>query len=464
MTAARANARWSVFALVSGLLFMPVSAWSHTLSEVVRAALAEDPAAKAASEIVRAAAFDLLSLEREFLPRLDLTVDGEAQSYTDDITVSASEERSYGTTARVELAARYVFFDGYQRANRVYRGAARLDGSLFRLLDASETLTLSVVQAYIDVARHQQLLSASDANVARHEEIKGQVDELVDGGRLPTSASFEVEQRLLAARLARLEVRRALSDANARFEIITGIEAHGGFRAPDASGLPGSQARTRQLAVENSFRLRSAETNVRAQEYQLAETLGARLPTISASAGARREWDDFELDGDRGSGFVGVTMTWELFAGGRKAQGAAEQARVREAMARRQLAQREVEEFAALAWNGRENALAQLVLLDVQRNAARRIVTQYTDEFRTGNRNLIDLLDAERSLFNVEFEVISARAALTFSGYRLLAASSRLAAQFGVSPSDIALEPAFEARARSRGPAAIFRTEIKALE
>ncbi|MEM1099899.1 MAG: TolC family protein, partial [Pseudomonadota bacterium] len=208
----------------------------------------------------------------------------------------------------------------------------------------------------------------------------------------------------------------------------------------------------------------SAETEIRAQEYQLAETLGARLPTISASAGARREWDDFELDGDRGSGFVGVTMTWELFAGGRKAQGAAEQARVREAMARRQLAQREVEEFAALAWNGRENALAQLVLLDVQRNAARRIVTQYTDEFRTGNRNLIDLLDAERSLFNVEFEVISARAALTFSGYRLLAASSRLAAHFDVSPSDIALEPAFEARARSRGPAAIFRTEIKALE
>ncbi|MEM1100488.1 MAG: TolC family protein, partial [Pseudomonadota bacterium] len=256
MTAARANARWSVFALVSGLLFVPVSASSHTLSEVVRAALAEDPAAKAASEIVRAAAFDLLSLEREFLPRLDLTVDGEAQSYTDDITVSASDARSYGTTARVELAARYVFFDGYQRANRVYRGAARLDGSLFRLLDASETLTLSVVQAYVDVARHQQLLSASDANVARHEEIKGQVDELVNGGRLPASASFEVEQRLLAARLARLEVRRALSDANARFEIITGIEAHSGFRAPDASGLPGSQARARQLAVENSFRLR----------------------------------------------------------------------------------------------------------------------------------------------------------------------------------------------------------------
>ena len=48
------------------------------------------------------------------------------------------------------------------------------------------------------------------------------VDDLVNAGRLPTSTGFEAEERLLAARMSRLEVQQALHNAaEAVLELLT---------------------------------------------------------------------------------------------------------------------------------------------------------------------------------------------------------------------------------------------------
>lgn len=445
---------------VAVLAFAP-AAFAHSLEETVRIALTTNPAARAANEDVRATALELLRLEEDYLPTVDFSVTSEALTFDDETDIGI--DRGFRTNA--ELSAGVVLFDGYQRANRLYRNAARLDGAILRRLDASETLALSVVQAYLDVVRHVELLAVSDANVARHIGIKRQVDEQVEGGRLAVSAAFEIEERLLAARLARLEVMNALADAQVRFETLTGFEAHDGFFVPQVHGLPATRDAAVDLAVANSFRGMAAATIARQREYERAEREGERLPTISLRAGVRQDWDDFETDREETSAFVGLSLNWQLYAGGRDAREAALRARAREAQWRRDEILRDVAEFAGQAWNGYQTGLSQAVLLDVQENSARSVVTQYREEFRAGNRTLVDLLDAERSLFNVRFEAINANAALTFAGYRILASQSRLAAHFGIAPSEVPLSVGFEARAtQAQRPQQIFRTEIRALE
>jgi adhesin transport system outer membrane protein len=104
------------------------------------------------------------------------------------------------------------------------------------------------------------------------------------------------------------------------------------------------------------------------------------------------------------------------------------------------------------------------VLLDRRVSAARKTSEQYQDQFRAGTRSLLDVLDAERTFFNVLFESVSADASFTFNQYRMLAAQSRLAAHFDIEPADVPLEPDFTARAQQAPrAAAIFNTEIKAL-
>lgn len=447
-----------------GWALAPQPAPAQTLPEAVRAALTSNPAAQAADADVRATALELLQLEDAFVPRV--TLFGEAgASWSDDPDEIVADQSDDALFAReVGVRARLTLFDGFARANRVYRDAARLDGALFRLYDASETLALSAVQAYIDVVRHMRLLQVSDRNVARHVAIARQVDELVEGGRLPASAGFESDERLLAARLARLEVENALADARARYEAVIGAAPGPAMSVPDPAALPQSRETLVASAVGRSFRVRLADTAIRQRSYETEVREADRLPEVSLEAGARYGVDRFGTEGEESDAFVGLRVDWELYAGGRKARSAALTSRTREAQAQRDEVVREVQEFATRTWNAYQTGIERVLLLEVRRRAADTIVAQYREEFRAGTRTLLDVLDAERTFFNIRFEEVSARASLDFNAYRLLAAESRLAAHFGVAPSEMALDPGFERRARTNPRAVIFNTDIKALE
>lgn len=440
---------------------LPVHA--ESLSEAVRTTLTSNPAARAADANVKATALELLQLKEEYLPRINLF--GEVgPEYYDDADLFPTEDPHTRLAREVGIAAELTLFDGYGRANRVYRNSSRLDGAIFRLLDASETLALSAVQAYVDVVRHGQLLRVADETVARHQEIKRQVDERVEGGRQPVSASFEVEERLMAARLARLEVRKALADAHARYRAVVG-QAPGLLQpVPDVGGLPRSLEELNARAVGASYRVRFADTVIRERTYTTGAVKADQLPRVTLRGGARYGMDRYGNDGDESDVFVGVRVDWDFYTGGRKARSGALSQRVQEAVAERQEAVLEVQELAAQAWNAYQIGVEQAILLDVRRKSAENVVVQYREEFRAGTRTLLDLLDAERTLFNIRFEEVSARASIDFNEYRLLAVQSRLAAHFGVEPADMAFDPTFEQRALTTRPAAIFNTEIRALE
>lgn len=441
------------------------TASAQSLSEAVRAALTSNPSARAADADVKASAQELLQLQEDYLPRVTLYGEAGGSYYDDPERLTVDENQDTLVAREVGVEARVTLFDGYARANRVYRNSARLDGAIFRLLDASETLALSAVQAYIDVHRHLQLLGVADANVARHVAIKRQVDELVDGGRLPSSAAFEVDERLLAARLARVEVEQALADARARYKSVVGREPGSALSVPDPGGLPASLETLTARAVGRSYRVRHADTVIRERTYEKGIVEADKLPEVSLRAGARYGVDRFGTEGEESDAFVGVRVDWELYAGGRKARSGALTERARQAMAERDESVRDVQEFAATAWNAYQSGIQRVILIEMRRKSAENVVLQYREEFRAGTRTLLDVLDAERTLFNVRFEEVSARAGLDFNEYRLLAAESRLAEHFGVRLSNAALDPNFETRARTQGPGkAIFNTEIKALE
>jgi adhesin transport system outer membrane protein len=172
------------------------------------------------------------------------------------------------------------------------------------------------------------------------------------------------------------------------------------------------------------------------------------------------------LDGGTGSetdASVGLRMNWVIYKGGRAAQRNAALAREQAAMAERNVILRDVRELAQRTWNSYQSNTERAQLLGIQAGLNRRIIKQYRDEFDAGTRTLLEVLDIERAGFDLEFEKISADASLVFSGYRLLAAQSRLAQHFGAQASHVALEPDFEDRARIK-PTNVFKTAIPPLE
>ncbi|MEP3864899.1 MAG: TolC family protein [Paracoccaceae bacterium] len=436
---------------------------AESLKNAVRNALTSNPSVLAATSEARANAYDLLKLQSEYQPTVTLYGRAGAQRLDDPSSLSAADTGDTLFAREIGLEAEVVLFAGARRANLVYSTAARVDGSIFRLLDASETLALNATEVYIDTYRHRRLLDAASRNLRRHQVIGRQVNDLVESGRLPVSDRLQIQDRIRAAQLVLIDMRRSVKDAEARYKRIIGNPPSSAMSVPGIRVKVGKLQDLLRVAVENSHRVRIANIEIDRAEYEKKVIEADRKPRVSLNAGIRRGSD---LDGNRSSEtdtFVGVRMNWILHQGGRNARSRAEIERKHKATSERNVAMREVRELAERTWNGHAANSERLQLLSQQFRINRNLVTQFNSEFEAGTRSLLDVLEAERASFDVEFEKISAEASLTFSAYRLLATQSRLAQHFGVSHAEGVLIPNFEDRAQ-QSPTSVFKTKIPALD
>ena len=351
-----------------------------------------------------------------------------------------------------------------RRANLVYGQAARLDGTIHGLMDASDTMALNAIQAYIDVVRHAQLIQIARQNIADHVRIERQVRDAVDGGKLPASDGITVSDRVLAARLALEDVEIAYEGARVRYESIVGHLPSHPMRVTAPQNLPRSRGALVRNALANSAKIAAAGSLVDelASEQGVVEASRSPRVTLNAdvSAGAN-------LNGSRGnenSIFVGARVTWTLYEAGRREGEAAAAALTHSARERQEAARREVREVAAQAWVAYLGALERRKLLRRQETANTKIVRQQRDEFEAGERTLLDLLETERALFNVKFQRVSADHAITLAQYRMLAAQSSLARQFGVEMSGMPLLPNYAAQAQANPRATVFQTRVAPFE
>ena len=445
------------------LIFLASVSPAESLKDAVRATLTSNPALRAASEEARASAFDLLKFEEDFLPRVTARVEAGAERVDDPSSLTAADNKDTLFTTDASLEAEIVLFDGHRRTNRVYAESARVDGNIFRLLDASETMALNATEVYIDVYRHILLQRAAQRNLANHRDIERQVINLVESGRLPLSDRFQVQAQVRGAQLLLIEVKRARADANARYKRIVGHAPTDPMSLPHFRANVGTLDAFSQRVVANSYRVRVAETEINRAGYNTEVVDAEKRPRVTLNAGLR-EGDN--IDGVRGREsdmFLGLRMDWTLYQGGRDAARNAAIARRSKAIAERNQAILEARELAERTWNSNAANTERAVLLDLQLRSNRAIVRQYRDEFEAGKRSLLEVLDAERGTFDVEFEKISAEASVIFSAYRLMAAQSRLAAHFGGVASETALMPDFESRALQR-PTSVFKTTIAPLD
>jgi len=453
---------WS---LLSGTvcLILPAGAESESLRDAVRYALTTNPEIAAAASEATASKYEMLELQGEYLPVVSLYGDAGAQRVDDPSSLSFVDNDTTQFRRQVRVESELVLFDGFRRANLVYANAARTDGSIYRLLDASETIALNATEVYIDVYRHLQLQAAAERNLASHREITSRVSDLVDGGRLPVSDLLQAQDRTRAAQIALVDIQQAGLDAEARYERIIGRKRAGAMSVPGATGNPGNLDQLLSKAVARNFRIQVATTEVNRAAYQKNIRESDRQPRVTFNYGLSYGDDLDGVTGTQTDAYVGFRMSWILSRGGRRAQTQALIERQSKALSERHLAIREVREMAERTWVSYRANAEKARILSGQLTIAGELVDQYGNEFLAGTRTLLDLLDAERSRFSVEFEKISADASLQFSGYRMLAAQSRLAAFYGVDPKGEALIPNFEQRARVK-PTAVFKTQLPPLE
>ena len=373
-----------------------------------------------------------------------------AAEYTDDGTVEgpSNEETRFARQAGIGLS--YPLADGLRSLNQVFLDANVLDADIIRLSDAAETISLNAVQAYIDVFRRRNIVAISEENITVHVNIAEQVEQQVQAGRLSEPDRFQANDKLLASRLAHADAKASLSDAVSNYQLVVGSEPRGSLSVPALSAIPSSSKAIELAAVQNSYLLRLAQKDIDAFDYREVIEASDWMPQVDAFLRGGIETDVDGADGTENTLAAGLRLNWTLYKGGTKENTIA---RIRDlkmrAFYRKKQVEDEVRDLARSSWNSYVAAVERRRLLDSTVFNNEKIVEAFRQEVLAAKRPLLEVLDAERALFNLKVRRANAEAAVAFQQYRMLAAQSKLARHFGLSPYGSNLSADFEVRAKA---------------
>lgn len=437
---------------------------AESIQSAIVYALNNSEARKASLASIEAQSQQVAIAQGNRLPRVTLFGDAGAEKVNNPSSLPLAQNNQWNLSRQVGVSVDYTLVDGMRGLNTIYREATVLDGEIVRMLDATETLALNAVQAYIDVVRHQGIVHLTQRNVDTHARIAGQVGEQVRAGKLPEADRFRADEKWLAAKLARTDAKSALADAYSRYQLVIGKYPQGQMSMYSNVPVPQSKAALEHIAVTNSLLVRLAHNQVKVAAYDAAISDAEWKPQVSLFAGANTGVDRGGTAGRENTLSAGVRMNWTLYNGNNREKAAARnQSLLAQAQHLLKQTEAEVRDNARRMWNSYRAASERRSLLERSVSQNARIVEAYREEFEAAKRPLLQVLDAERALFNMRVQRLNAEAAQVFQTYKMLAVQNWLSNHFGLADSGYILNANFEKRARS-APRGDFDISAPALE
>jgi outer membrane protein, adhesin transport system len=436
-------------------------AQAMSLKEAVQLTVNTHPSIAAARADRRATGYELRQAQGRYLPTVDLSADVGEQLIDRPNGLSAATNNKWLTRRQAGVAVRQVLFDGFDRANDVYKNAARIDSSAWRVLERSQVLGLSAVEAYIDVRRHTDLVQIAQDNVRRHQEILRRVNARREGGKASSGEVDQTSERVEAARAVVAEIEQARQESVARFRQVVG-------RAPGSTnpvrtprGLPATRSIAVHVGTVENPTVKAAASDIDVARFERERSASGYFPTIALEGTASAGHD---LNGTLGRDqeVVGkVTASWNIFDGlitTNRRRALAE--REAQAFAEHDARVRETAEAIERAWAAYTQGRVRVDSFRQQVELNRKVVASYLEEYELSKRTLLDLLDSENALFNSRFQLSSINAVHLFSAYQLLASMGRLLDTLGVAAP---AEAVADHRLQSQKTFGVFNIEIEPL-
>lgn len=384
-------------ALASALASTPV--FAEDLMQTYELARQGDPGLAIAESQRQIAREGSVQARAGLLPAVNGSVDF-GRGYNAGSSIRGSS-RSYGASL-----SQSVF--NWSTINQ-YRSARENDVAGGYDLDAAnDELIVRTADAYFRVLEATETLAAAEAAEEAFQKQFDYADKRLEVGLAPITDVHEARAQYDSARANTILVRNALKDAFEALAEITGqpIAALRGLPDDFTPELPagGDAESWVATAVERNPTLQAAGHAVRAAEHGVQTARGGHLPSLSLSAGYNNDtgWDNIPgpaASRDEGHS-IGLRLSVPIFAGG------ATQSGVREAIARRDIAQDQDEQIKRAIVRNTRNAYQSLVA-GVSEIEARRLALVSAQSayeasqvgLEVGTRTVIDVLINQQNLF-----------------------------------------------------------------
>jgi len=345
------------------------------------------------------------------------------------------ESRNYGvnedySVAAAEISLTQMLYDGFFTRSEV----ERLDNAqlvrYYELLGSAEEIALETLTAYQDVRRQRELVQLAEEIYQEHLDVKAQVEESSRAGVARGADLEQINARVALSRSNLVTEISNLHDVSARYLRIVGQSPAERLEpiALDDSALPSDLSAAMQLAYEGNPTFRAALRDIESSRAAVESQRAAYHPrlNLNASYGVDNR-DDFGVRENQRDARIGLELRFNLYNGGSDraaVKSAAEQLNVAKSL--RDKACVDMRQELQIAYNDVRKLSDQVETLNNYRLAADRVRVAYRNQFRIGQRTLLDVLDAENEYFQASRSYVNAQADRRVAIARALASSGRL--------------------------------------
>lgn len=339
---------------------------------------------------------------------------------------------SYADALTKNLSVTQPIFRGGSTWANVKAARNEVRAGQERLKQAEQDILLQAVTVYMDVVRTQSVMELSRKNLTVLEKQMAASQQRFDVGEDTRTDVAQSEARVALAKSQLVKSEGDYAAAKAAFKRTIGYEAPENLPTPDISlKLPDSLQEAIELADKNNPRLKEAEYLKESADYTINSNVGRLLPSVNLRGAMNRQ---------EGAGVTG-TSTFDqdevlLAVSVPLFQGGAEYSRVREAKENYQrqrfseldMANR-VRQLAISAWEDWTAAQAAMESDKAAIEAAEIALEGVKQEQQYGARTTLDVLDAERELFNTQVQFVTSQRDEVVAAYGVLSAVGRLTAE-----------------------------------
>lgn len=428
-----------LYLLVGLLSLTSLSASAATLMDVYKLALENDTllradtaryeAGKEYSRIARAA----------LLPEVDLYANYTKNDYdsTDKLTGNKGKVDTTATSWGADLNQTLFnmsYWYSYKRGNILSDQAEAQFGA------DQQNLIVRVAEAYFNVLRAIDHLEASIAEESALSQQLKQATQRFDVGLIAITEVHEAQASFDSATAQTLEARGLVGIRFEELEVITGRQETAVApltpRFPITTPVPADRAEWVDFALQNNYTLRASRLGAEASLQSAKATSADRLPTVTASLGySETDSDGTNIGAPSDTAYdgtkVGVSLNVPLFG------------RARSALTRQAYA--DYTQIQELYNNTQRNTVQSARSLhltletDVARVKARKqaIVSNQSaldatkSGYEVGTRNLVELLLAQRNLFQARRDYSDALYDYVINNFKLREVAGML------TPADI---------------------------
>lgn len=328
------------------------------------------------------------------------------------------------------LTVNQPIFRGGQTWANTKSARREVEAGRARLHTVEQQVLLNTITAYMDVVQATSVVELSRKNLQVLQKQLEAASQRFNVGEDTRTDVAQSEARVAAARSQLTTNQGRLATAQAAFERFVGYKLDNPAMPNAALKLPESLEETVKLAEAANPEIIEAQKLKESADHQVDSLVGRLLPSADIRGNMSRQ---------EGLGFIGsnfdqdevvLNVSVPLFQSG------AEYSRVRSAKEeyqRRRFTEIDtvvsIKQDAITAWERWQAAKASLESDQAAIAAAKIALEGVRQEQQYGTRTTLDVLDAERELFDSEVRYVTSQRDEVVAKYSLLAATGQLTAE-----------------------------------